>query len=120
MTGLAARRPWSKSSRNIARISGELAFGKHISEWSRESQSDPQTGPGGYSEMLLVRKCGWNPGKRLQLKIRIAAVLRELKEMSRRLSSRGAHLHTGAHAFCNSSPMADCSSARSFLASTVT
>jgi AcrR family transcriptional regulator len=51
----------------------ELALGNHISEWTRESQSDPQTGPGGILGDLLVSKCGWKPGKRLQLKIRIAA-----------------------------------------------
>ena len=51
----------------------ELALGNHISEWTRENQSDPQTGPGGMLGDLLVKKCGWKPGKRLQLKIRIAA-----------------------------------------------
>jgi AcrR family transcriptional regulator len=51
----------------------ELALGNHISEWTRESQSDPRTGPGGILGDLLVKKCGWRPGKRLQLKIRIAA-----------------------------------------------
>ena len=51
----------------------ELALGNHISEWTRESQSDPQTGPGGILGDLLVKKCGWRPGKKLQLKIRIAA-----------------------------------------------
>jgi AcrR family transcriptional regulator len=50
-----------------------LALGNHISEGMRESQSDPRTGPGGILGDLLVRKCGWKPGKRLQLKIRIAA-----------------------------------------------
>ena len=80
----------------------ELALGNHISESTRESQSDPQTGPGGILGDLLVRKCGWKPGKKLQLRIRIAAeagdrviafayrqessearqaVLKELKEM---------------------------------------
>jgi AcrR family transcriptional regulator len=51
----------------------ELALGNHISERTRENQSDPQTGPGGILGDLLVRKCGWRPGKKLQLKIRIAA-----------------------------------------------
>ena len=51
----------------------ELSLGSHISEWTRESQSDPQTGPGGILGDLLVKKCGWKPGKKLQLKIRIAA-----------------------------------------------
>jgi AcrR family transcriptional regulator len=51
----------------------ELALGNHISEWTRESMSDPRTGPGGILGGLLVSKCGWKPGKRLQLKIRIAA-----------------------------------------------
>lgn len=51
----------------------ELALGNHISERTRENQSDPQTGPGGLLGDLLVKKCGWKPGKRLQLKIRIAA-----------------------------------------------
>lgn len=50
-----------------------LALGNHISDWTRESQSDPQTGPGGILGDLLVKKCGWRPGKRLQLKIRLAA-----------------------------------------------
>jgi AcrR family transcriptional regulator len=80
----------------------ELSLGSHISEWTRESQSDPQTGPGGILGDLLVKKCGWKPGKKLQLKIRVAAeagdrviafaykqespearqaVLKELKEM---------------------------------------
>jgi AcrR family transcriptional regulator len=80
----------------------ELSLGSHISEWTRESQSDPQTGPGGILGDLLVKKCGWKPGRKLQLKIRIAAeagdrviafaykqespeerqaVLKELKEM---------------------------------------
>ena len=51
----------------------ELALGNHIGAWTRESQSDPRTGPGGILGDLLVKKCGWRPGKRLQLKIRIAA-----------------------------------------------
>ena len=51
----------------------ELSLGSHISEWTRESQSDPQTGPGGILGDLLVKKCGWKPGKKLQLKIRVAA-----------------------------------------------
>ena len=80
----------------------ELALGSHISDSTRESQSDPQTGPGGILGDLLVRRCGWKPGKKLQLRIRIAAeagdrviafayrqesaearqaVLKELKEM---------------------------------------
>ena len=79
-----------------------LSLGNHISDWTRESQSDPQTGPGGILGDLLVKKCGWKPGKKLQMKIRIAAeagdrviafaykqespearqaVLKELKEM---------------------------------------
>lgn len=80
----------------------ELALGRHISDQTRERQSDPATGPGGMLGDLLVRKCGWKPGKNLQLKIRVAAetgdrliayayrqetdearraVLKELKEM---------------------------------------
>lgn len=51
----------------------ELALGNHISEWTRENQSNPDTGPGGILGDLLVRKCGWKPGKRLRLKIRLAA-----------------------------------------------
>ena len=51
----------------------ELSLGCHISDGTRESQSDPQTGPGGILGDLLVKKCGWKPGKKLQLKIRIAA-----------------------------------------------
>jgi AcrR family transcriptional regulator len=80
----------------------ELSLGSHISDWTREAQSNPQTGPGGTLAELLVKKCGWKPGKKLQMKIRIAAeagdrviafaykqetpearqaVLKELKEM---------------------------------------
>ena len=80
----------------------ELALGKHISEGTREKQTDPKTGPGGMLADLLVEKCGWKPGKTLQMRIRIAAeagdrviafaysqeteegrkaVLKELKEM---------------------------------------
>lgn len=80
----------------------ELALGRRISDRTREAQSDPATGPGGILGNLLVKKCGWKPGKALQLKIRVAAetgdriiafaysqesiearqaVLRELKEM---------------------------------------
>jgi AcrR family transcriptional regulator len=51
----------------------ELALGRHISEQTRENQSDPETGPGGILQDLLVKKLGLKPGKRLQLKIRIAA-----------------------------------------------
>ena len=51
----------------------ELSLGGHISEGTRENQSDPQTGPGGILGDLLVKKCGWKPGRKLQLKIRIAA-----------------------------------------------
>jgi len=80
----------------------ELALGNHISDATRERQTDPRTGPGGILGDLLVKKCGWKPGKKLQLRIRIAAevgdrviafayrqetpearqaVLKELKEM---------------------------------------
>ena len=80
----------------------ELALGNHISDRTRESQTNPETGPGGILGDLLVKKCGWKPGKKLQLRIRIAAevgdrviafayrqetpearqaVLKELKEM---------------------------------------
>ena len=80
----------------------ELALGNHISESTREIQSDPHTGPSGILGSLLVSKCGWKPGRKLQLRIRIAAeagdrviafaykqptpearqaVLKELKEM---------------------------------------
>jgi AcrR family transcriptional regulator len=51
----------------------ELALGQHISERTRESQSDPETGPGGILQDLLVKKFGMKPGKRLQSRIRIAA-----------------------------------------------
>jgi AcrR family transcriptional regulator len=50
-----------------------LAFGNHISEETRESQSNPQTGPGGVLGALLVGKFGWSPGKKMQLRIRLAA-----------------------------------------------
>ncbi len=50
-----------------------LALGNHISDRTRENQSDPQTGPGGILGDLLVRKYGWRPGKKMQLRIRIAA-----------------------------------------------
>ncbi len=51
----------------------ELALGRHISDRTREDQSDPNTGPGGILEDLLVQKFGVKPGKALQLRIRIAA-----------------------------------------------
>ncbi len=51
----------------------ELALGRHISDRTREDQSDPNTGPGGILEDLLVQKFGVKPGKTLQLRIRIAA-----------------------------------------------
>ena len=51
----------------------ELALGRHISDRTREDQSDPTTGPGGTLEDLLVQKFGVKPGKALQLRIRIAA-----------------------------------------------
>ncbi len=51
----------------------ELALGRHISDMTREKQSDPATGPGGILESLLVKKVGLKPGKGLQLRIRIAA-----------------------------------------------
>ena len=51
----------------------ELALGRHISDRTRENQSDPETGPGGILNDLLVKKLGLKPGKGLQLKIRIAA-----------------------------------------------
>lgn len=51
----------------------ELALGRHISEATREDQSDPETGPGGILQDLLVKKFGIRPGKGLQRKIRIAA-----------------------------------------------
>jgi AcrR family transcriptional regulator len=51
----------------------ELALGRHISDRTREKQSDPATGPGGILQELLVTKFGLKPGQSLQLKIRIAA-----------------------------------------------
>ena len=51
----------------------ELALGRHISDRTREKESDPETGPGGILQDLLVKKFGWKPGKALQLKVRIAA-----------------------------------------------
>ena len=50
-----------------------LALGNHISERTRESQSDPQTGPGGILGNMLVERYGWRPGKKMRLRIRIAA-----------------------------------------------
>ena len=41
----------------------ELALGNHISEWTRESQSDPQTGPGGILGDLLVKKVRMEAGE---------------------------------------------------------
>jgi len=51
----------------------ELALGRHISERTREDQSNPETGPGGILQDLLVKKFGMKPSKRLQRRIRIAA-----------------------------------------------
>lgn len=50
-----------------------LALGRHISEATRDSQSNPETGPGGILEALLINKVGLKPGRRLRLKMRIAA-----------------------------------------------
>jgi AcrR family transcriptional regulator len=50
-----------------------LALGNHISERTRENQSDPQTGPGGILGNLLVERYGWRPGRKMRLRIRIAA-----------------------------------------------
>jgi len=50
-----------------------LAFGHHISDRTREDQSDPNSGPGGILETLLVTKFGIRSTKRLKLRIRIAA-----------------------------------------------
>lgn len=50
-----------------------LALGRHISDRTRDDQSNPETGPGGILESLLVNKFGIKPGRRLRLKIRIAA-----------------------------------------------
>jgi AcrR family transcriptional regulator len=50
-----------------------LALGRHISESTRENQSNPETGPGGILQDLLVKNFGIKPGKTLQLRIRIAA-----------------------------------------------
>ena len=90
------------SSWKAARISANWRWATTSANATRERQTDPQTGPGGILGDLLVKKCGWKPGKKLQLRIRIAAevgdrviafayrqetpearqaVLKELKEM---------------------------------------
>lgn len=51
----------------------ELALGQHISEATREQQSDPAAGPGGLLQDVFVRKFGIKPGKALQFRIRVAA-----------------------------------------------
>ena len=51
----------------------ELALGRHISDRTRESQSDPETGPAGILQDLLVKRSGLKPGKTLRLRMRIAA-----------------------------------------------
>lgn len=50
-----------------------LAFGEHISDATREQQSDPTLGPGGILQDLFVRRFGIRPGKALQFRIRVAA-----------------------------------------------
>jgi AcrR family transcriptional regulator len=50
-----------------------LALGRHISDRTRESQSDPETGPSGILQNLLVKRSGLKPGKTLRLRMRIAA-----------------------------------------------
>ena len=50
-----------------------LALGRHISDRTREGQSNPETGPGGILQDLLVKNVGIKPGKTLQLRIRLAA-----------------------------------------------
>jgi AcrR family transcriptional regulator len=51
----------------------ELALGRHISEGVRESYSDPETGPGGILLELLGKRLGFQAGKALRLRLRIAA-----------------------------------------------
>jgi AcrR family transcriptional regulator len=50
-----------------------LALGRHISDRTRESQSDPETGPSGILQNLLVKRSGLKPGKTLRMRMRIAA-----------------------------------------------
>lgn len=82
-----------------------LALGRHISEATREQQTDPGEGPGGLLQKLLGEKLGGRASRKLALKIRVAsetgdrliafayqqptpesreAVLGELKEMLQR------------------------------------
>lgn len=51
----------------------ELALGRHISDRTREQQTDPSVGPAAPLQNLLVEKLGWKPSKKLELKIRVAS-----------------------------------------------
>lgn len=51
----------------------ELALGQHISDRTREMQTDPSVGPGGLLQNLLVQKLGIKPTKKLELRIRVAS-----------------------------------------------
>ncbi len=50
-----------------------LALGRHISDKTRESQTDPNVGPSGLLQNLLGDKLGWKPSKKLELRIRVAS-----------------------------------------------
>lgn len=50
-----------------------LALGRHISEETRQAQTDPGTGPGGLLQKLLGEKLGARAGRKLSLKIRVAS-----------------------------------------------
>ena len=56
-----------------ARISASCRWATTSASGRAKASRIPQTGPGGILGDLLVKKCGWKPGKKLQLKIRIAA-----------------------------------------------
>jgi AcrR family transcriptional regulator len=50
-----------------------LSLGGHISDTTRESQTDPNVGPGGLLQNLLVAKLGIKPSRKLERRIRIAS-----------------------------------------------
>jgi len=50
-----------------------LSLGGHISDATRESQTNPNVGPGGLLQNLLVAKLGMKASRKLERRIRIAS-----------------------------------------------
>ena len=50
-----------------------LALGRHISDQTRQAQTDPNIGPSSLLQNLFVQKLGWKPSHKLEVKIRVAS-----------------------------------------------